>query len=236
MPAESSDGGDFLKWADGETKTVEILSDQPIYHELHWVNGQAQPHTPRDCQHCRAGTKVSQRYLVKATSNGQEVEWEMSGMTFEDVAVAAQRVGYLNGLRLEVTRKGKERQTRYKVFLLSPVTGNNQTLQGSISQVPNVHVTIPPVPEMAVDPEWDHVAVQNPLEVKSYIQGLCKTLDVDPKESISEMVRIYGPEFTRAPASRQLAAIATYLDKQAAQAREQESEADLLGLLDIPAF
>ena len=110
--------GVFLKWEPGETKNLEILSEEGAQSHVHWVEGESKNCEGEDCGLCDLGVRRATRWEVLARYQDEEVPWAMSNQTFYGVEDVAEMTGCLKGLLLRVTRHGTGKTTRYSVLPL----------------------------------------------------------------------------------------------------------------------
>lgn len=213
-----SEGGDYIKFEAGDIKDLTVLSDQPKYHPMHWINGQPQPHQEDGCTYCDAGQRISKRYTVAVQHNGNIALWEMAYLTWKDLADQAEMMGQLRGLVLKVKRSGSGRSTRYTVMVDSKADADN----------------LPPEPEFEAGISTDDgdgsdtgvsidinnlaAAKDTPDQVKEHISNLAGALDCEPKDIIGELVQDHGGQFTAMDSAHQLAAVLTRLEKYSDQA------------------
>jgi acyl transferase domain-containing protein len=109
-------GGEYLKWKDGESKELVVLSEYPFQRRRHWVNNQSQDCAGEDCQFCKAGVRVNLRWTVQVKVGEEELSWDMSNAVCNQLETVAEALGALQNLRVRVIRKGTGTGTRYTII------------------------------------------------------------------------------------------------------------------------
>jgi len=111
--------GGWVKWEDGETKNVRILSASPVSLLVHWFNGRTIPCSGPGCSMCTMGDRPKQRWSVQVQYDGDTMTWEMANMTWRTVEAISQELGGIHNLALKVIRNGTGRATRYTIIPLA---------------------------------------------------------------------------------------------------------------------
>ena len=109
-------GGNFLKWSDGETKELIVLSTEPVVRKIHWTQNHSADCTGATCALCAAGDKPKLRWTVHVEDLNGEHDWDIANQTCSDLETMAEMTGHLVGLVLRVKRTGAGRLTRYTLM------------------------------------------------------------------------------------------------------------------------
>jgi len=108
-----------MKWSDGETHDVQIMSASATSDLGHWVGGRRVLCTGTKCSNCMAGDKPSERWSLDVLYDGKTLTWEMANLTFAALEDIAEMVGHLYRLWVKVKRTGTGRNTRYTIIPLA---------------------------------------------------------------------------------------------------------------------
>ncbi len=236
----------WLKWTDGETKRVKIISTEPFQKVIHWVGGRSMDCHGSLCQMCKLGDRSAVRWSVETVTDGEGMTWEMANMVWKDLAVIAENQKGLAGVVLDVIRKGMARETRYTLILVGkedvavPAPASGELGGGGAAYPPSYDEqlragTLPPVPGGDRGQEAADRVRRDAGGAAVYCKGLCERLGEDARVALGIFLGEAGKAYAKVEATAQLAAFITHqetrLEAEELEAAKEKVEVDLDKLL-----
>jgi len=114
----------WVKWQEGESIDLTIITPQATGFAIHWANNQSQRCTGPNCPFCAAGGQAKQRWSAKVKIGEATKTWEMANLTYQSLYAIADAYGGMMGLNVRVKRTGLGRATRYTIVPLTPMPEN----------------------------------------------------------------------------------------------------------------
>jgi len=230
----------WLKWTDGETKRVKIVSAEPVQKLIHWVGGRSLDCHGSLCQVCKMGDRPSVRWSVETYESGQGMTWEMANMVWLNLLAIAENQKGLAGLILDVVRKGTGRETRYTLIPVGkePVAASERVEEDDQCAVdvppPSFDEqlaagTLPSIPSRSGGQVAEERVRRDAQGAAEYCKDLCKRLDEDPRVALGIFLAGGGKAYAESNTATKLGAFIKYqeLRVEAAEKVERETEPEL---------
>jgi len=200
----------WLKWTDGQTHDITILSSAPVESFVHWTASGSMPCAGPNCQYCAVAGRPRHRWAVEVRTQDQQFTWEMSNTVYTNLCAISHKLKAFAGLQISVTRNGTGLQTTY---LLIP-TG---TVDVS---------TLPPIQPAStnVTPFGAAVATEqlrSAQAIAETIKALCESTGLNSKDEYAAWITGPGTEYLNATPEIQLERFLDFLEDATAQPKTQ---------------